>query len=115
MDTIRLEDEFGGLRRRLHQMEYLCEIVNGYGVPRDPEDKLRFLAFTELLADLINTAVEDAIKFENTLHSLIYDSVPGSSLTSAAPITSTAPSMPSASICSRSSSADSSTATTGSM
>ena len=115
MDINKLEDQFGGIRRKIRQMQYLCEIINDCGAHQESEEKLRFFSFTELLTDVVRTTVRDAIDFENALHVLVQESFPGSSLTSAAPITNTAPMTPSASICSRSSNAESSTATTGSM
>ena len=108
MELIDLEDEFELLDLHVRQAQLLQEIAIDSTAQRRG-------VLDDLIIEVLNHALEDVERFGNLLRSLAQESFPGSSLTSAAPITSTAPITPSASMCSRSSSADSSTATTGSM
>ena len=108
MDFIALEDEFDLLDLHIHQAQFLQEfIVNS--------DRQRRAVLDELMTEVLDRILEDAERFAELLHRCNQESRDGSSLTIAAPITSTAPMTPSASIRSRSSSAESRTATTGSM
>ena len=118
MNLIALEDQFGMIRRKLWQARYLLEIVNDCGPFSDdsPEEKRRYFLFIDLLADVLKSACESADSFEPALDELGGQSLrPGSSATTAEPSTNSAPSAPVSPMCSRSSSAESNTATTGSM
>ena len=108
MDYLDLEDEFIQLSLRIRQAQLLQEFILDSGGQRRA-------VLDDLIAEVLNQALEDAERFGALLERCSQESRDGSSLTTAAPITSTAPMMPNASMCSRSSSADSSTATTGSM
>ena len=108
MDFIDLEDEFDLLDLHVRQAQLLQEfIIDG--------DSHRRAVLDDLMTEVLNHALEDVERFGNLLQRYSQESRDGNSLTSAAPITSTAPMIPGASIRSRSSSAESSTATTGSM
>ena len=108
MDYLDLEDEFSQLDLHIRQAQLLQEfIIDSEGQRRTVLD--------ELITEVLVRAVEDAERFEAMLERCSQEFRGGSSLTTAAPITSTAPMNPSTPMCSRSTSADSSTATTGSM
>ena len=108
MDYIDLEDEFDLLDLHVRQAQLLQELIlDG--------DSQRRAVLDDLLAEVLSRACEDAERFGNLLQRCDQEFRAGNSLTSAAPITSTAPMAPSASMRSRSNSAESSTATTGSM
>ena len=108
MGFIDLEDEFDQLDLRVRQAQMLQEFIMD-------SDGQRRAVLDDLIAEVLNRALEDVERFGALLQRCSQESRDGSSLTMAAPITSTAPTTPSTPMCSRSSSADNSTATTGSM
>ena len=108
MHFTTLEDEFDTLELHVRQAQLLQEVVMESGADLHP-------ALDDLISEVLGRALADVERFGALLLQYGQEFLPGSSLTSAAPITSTAPTMPSAPMCSRSKSADSSTATTGSM
>lgn len=119
MTPLSLADRFNFVRHKLWQARYLLEIVNECGPASDeyPEEKRRYFLFTDLLADVLEAACESADSFESALVESGGGQPlrPGSSATTAEPSTSSAPSAPVNPMCSRNNSAESSTATTGSI
>ena len=108
MNICDLEDAFSPLDLHVRQAQLLQEL--GQELDARQRDILDVL-----LTEALDRALEDVEQFGGLLLNRDQESRDGSSLTMAAPITSTAPMTPNASIRSRSSSADKSTATTGSM
>ena len=108
MKYYELEDAFNPIDLHVRQAQLLQEFTSDL-------DAQQRDALDVLITETLKRALDDVERFGRLLLEYSQESLPGSSLTMAAPITSTAPITPSASICSRSNSADKSTATTGSI
>ena len=108
MKLYELEDAFNPLDLHVRQAQLLQE----FALDLDAQQRD---ALDVLITETLKRALDDVERFSSLLLECTQESRPGSSLTMAAPITSTAPMTPSASMCSRNNSAESNTATTGSM
>ena len=69
MDLFKLEDQFYPLMMRIYQAKHLMEDISEYSVcTLSQKDSVqRYYAFTDLLQDVLETAVNDAEQFQQLL------------------------------------------------